>query len=230
MQDRIRERIEKLETTAHAVSLKASGGRSKDVIANIYRGTSKNPRSDTMQNIADALGVTVDWLLHGDGEPPPPKLDQPPRSNLRIAQEVQVPLRGDLSRNLPVMGTAAGSLAGAFVFDGGVIDYVMRPPALAHVKDAYAVYIDGSSMEPAHLHGELRFVHPHRPPQIGDTVVVVAKYTEDGPQEGFIKRLVKRTPTHIVVEQFNPKATIEFNRAYVSTFHKVMSMNDLFGM
>ena len=226
--DRIRQRIKELGTTAHAVSMAATDGRSKDLVANIYAGKSRNPRGDTLTKLADQLGVTMDWLLHGDGEPPPPVLDSP-LPNV-VAAPVSIPMRAAMQRNLPVLGTAAGSMAGAFQFDGGVIDYVMRPPALTHVKDAYGIYVRGSSMEPAHPDGELRFAHPHRPPQIGDDVVIVARYSSDGPMEAFIKRLVKRTANTIEVEQFNPPARLIFNRDFVETCHKVLTMSDLFGM
>lgn len=226
--DRIRQRIADLGTTAHAVSMAATEGRSKDLIANIYAGKSRNPRGDTLAKLADQLGVTTDWLLHGDGDALPPVLETAVPNV--AASPVAYPLRSTMQRNLPVLGTAAGSMAGAFQFDGGVIDYVMRPPALAHVKDAYAIYVRGSSMEPAHPDGELRFAHPHRPPQIGDDVVIVARYTAEGPMEAFIKRLAKRTSTTIEVEQFNPPARLIFNRDYIQTLHKVLTMSDLFGM
>ncbi len=129
------------------------------------------------------------------------------------------------------MGTAAGSLGkGAFRIEGGEIDYVIRPAILEKVRDAYGIYIEGESMCPVHPHGELRIIHPHRPCQIGDDVIIVASWSEDGPHEAWIKRLVKRTAEKLVVEQFNPKATIEFDRRYVVSCHKVLTMNDLLGM
>lgn len=85
-------------------------------------------------------------------------------------------------------------------------------------------------MEPEHFHGSLRFVHPHRPINVGDSVLINARYTKNGPSEGFIKRLVRRTSDRIIVEQHNPKAQIEFKKEYVASMHKVLSMNELFGL
>ncbi|KFC64002.1 putative phage repressor [Bosea sp. LC85] len=231
--DRIRQRLADLNLSAYAASLKASDGASKDMIKNILNGRSLHPRADTLEKLAAALETSVDQLLHGDGPPPPPPLaTEPPKSNVRLS-ELRFP-PGSISaggRNLPVMGTAAGSLGkGAFRLEGGVIDYVVRPEVLRNVKDAYGIYVEGESMYPAHPHGELRIIHPHRPCQIGDTVVIVAKYTEDGPTEAWIKKLVKRSGDRIIVEQYNPPAQIEFDRRYVETCHKVLTMNDLLGI
>lgn len=234
LQERIMERLKTLGMTAYAASMKASEGRSKEWVGNILNGRSGNPRSDTLQLIATALETSVDWLLHGDGPAAVPRLAEAPKSNVRVSElrfPTGRPAIGRGSRDIPVMGTAAGSLGrGAFRIEGGIIDYVLRPAVLENVKDAYGIYVEGDSMDPAHPHGELRIIHPHRPCQIGDTVVIVASYSEDGPHEAWIKRLVKRTGDKIVVEQFNPKATIEFDRRFVLSCHKVLTMNDLLGI
>ena len=224
--ERVQQRLDTLEINAAEASRRMTEGKSKDALANILLGRTINPRADTLQKLAEALQTTEAWLLHGDGEQLP-TIVRPP-SNVRPAN-IDVPSRNTFQQNVPVRGTAAGSLAGAFQIDG-VSEYVMRPPGLATAKDVYAIYIVGDSMDPAHPQGELRFVHPGRPPQIGDTVIVTARYTEDGPIEAFIKRLVKRTASRIVCEQFNPKATVEFEKQFVESCHKVMTMNDLFNM
>jgi len=232
LQDRVRKRLEELELSGTAASLKASDGKSRDIVKNILSGRSLNPRIDTLSNLASALETTPEWLLNGDGPPPPPPvLSEKPESNARVTNLRFHPGAAIGQRNLPVMGTAAGSLGkGAFRIEGGVIDYVLRPEVLRAVKDAYGIYVEGDSMDPAHPHGELRIVHPHRPCQIGDTVIIVARFTEDGPAEAWIKRLVRRSGQKVIVEQFNPKATIEFERDYIVSCHKVLTLNDLLGI
>lgn len=227
---RVRQRLDVLGLSGTAASLKASGGRSRDIVKNLLSGRTHNPRADSLNGLATALETTVDWLLHGDGPPPPPPtMTEKPPSNVRIGALRIPPVGGP--RDLPVMGTAAGSLGqGAFRLEGGIIDYVMRPEVLRNVRDAYGIYVEGESMHPAHPHGDLRIIHPHRPCLIGDTVVIVARYSEDGPAEGWIKKLVKRTADRIIVEQYNPPAIIEFERRYVETCHKVLTMNDLLGI
>jgi phage repressor protein C with HTH and peptisase S24 domain len=224
---RIEQRLAELGTNATAVSLKL--GNNKDLLRDILNGRTKNPRTDTLRRIADKLETTVDWLMEGDGMPPPPMMTERAASNFRMAN-VDLPARGDMPRDIPVMGTAAGSLGGAFQFEDEVVDYVTRPPALAKAKGIYALYIEGSSMVPEHKPGDLRFVHPHKHPSIGDTVVVTAKYSETGPYESFIKTLVRRTGDRIIVSQLNPPAQIEFEMRYVAHVHKVLTMNELFGI
>lgn len=231
---RVKERLDALDLSPYAASMKASDGRSKDWVSNILSGRSAHPRIDTLQALAAALETSVEWLLHGDGPAKVPVLAEAPKSNVRVSG-LRYPTRRsagiDGSRDLPVMGTAAGSLGkGAFRLEGGVIDYVVRPETLQNVKDAYGIYVEGDSMDPAHPHGELRIIHPHRPCQIGDTVVLVASYSEHGPHEAWIKKLVKRTGEKLVVEQYNPPATIEFDRRYILSCHKVLTVNDLLGI
>lgn len=225
--ERIQSRLDALGKTASGASQEAE--LNAGYIADIVKGKAKNPRSDTMAKIAKVLETTPEWLSLGDGEPAPPPLQERPTSNLRMAS-VTVPQRSELPRDVPVRGTAAGSLGGSFQITSEDIDYVARPPALHSVKGLYALYVEGESMAPAHNAGDLRFVHPHKPPAIGDTVIITAKYTENGPYESFIKTLERRSASKIVVSQLNPKATIEFDTRFVSSMHKVMTMNDLFGI
>lgn len=231
--DRVRSRLEALRISPYAASMRASDGASKDLVKNILNGRSLNPRADTLKRLAEALETTVEALVAGDqdGPPPRPATIPLPKSNARMAvSRYPAPIVAG-QRNLPIMRTAAGSLGkGSFHLEDSVIDYVIRPDVLRDVPDAYGIYVDGDSMYPAHPHGELRIVHPHRPCQVGDTVVIIAKYTEDGPTEAWIKQLVRRSGDRIIVEQFNPKATIEFDKRFVVSCHKVLTMNDLLGM
>lgn len=224
---RILERLDDLQVSPTALSLRVSDN--KDLLRDILNGRTRNPRADTMRKLAEALETTVEWLMEGDGAATPPTIVGRPVSNARIV-ELKPPALATLRRDVPVMGTAAGSLGGAFQFEGGVIDYVARPPALAGAKNVYAMFIEGTSMCPEHNPGDLRFIHPDRKVGVGDSVVVTAKYSDDGPYESFIKHLVRRTGERLIVQQLNPPATIEFDMRFVASVHKVMTMNDLFGV
>lgn len=132
-------------------------------------------------------------------------------------------------------GSAAGSLIedrfeGFHVFTGQPVDYVRRPPALAGVRDAYAIYVTGDSMDPMHPQGALRLVHPHRPPVPGDSVVVMTRHWDTDPGQGYIKVLRRRQGDRLLLEQINPSARIEIPLKYVVSVHKVLDMNDLFGV
>lgn len=225
--ERIKQRLELLGKTATGASLEIS--QNKDLLRDIINGRTRNPRTDTMQKVSLVLECTVEWLMYGDGEPTPPLLEGRPKPNARLT-DIDLPARGTLVRDIEVRGTIAGSMGGAFQFEGGVVDYVARPPGLITAKGIYALYVEGNSMFPAHPEGELRFISAFKPPRIGDTVAVTARYMPDGPVESFIKTYVKKTPTKLIVEQLNPKNTIEFDLNYVVSVHKVLTVNELFGI
>ncbi len=201
--------------------------RVRDVIRKIVAGEIGAPRADTLQKIAAELDLDPAHLLamvRLDGHS-----DDIVRGDIRPAM-VPPWVPAALPADVPVMGTAAGSLAGSFRFEDGVIDYVRRPPGLAGARDVYAIFITGESMVPEHRPGDLRFVNPHRPPHVGDTVVVQIKAHETAPIEAYIKHLVRRTADWLVLAQLNQPAEIKVKPATVVAVHKVLSVNELFGV
>lgn len=168
---------------------------------------------------AEALDLSYDELF---GKAPIPAIrsyaDTPP---------VEGVMR-DLPRDLPVYGTAAGSHdRGAFQLVGGVVDYVMRPPALMGARNAYALYVENDSMAPEHNHGDLRFIHPDRPVRPGDSVIVQTQ-DPDGAIAATIGHLVRRSRHAVTIGKLNPPAEIELDA--VTAVHKVLTTNELFGV
>jgi len=143
---------------------------------------------------------------------------------------VSVPVVGSLPRNLPVMGLAAGGPGDAdFRLNGQIDDYIRRPPALEHVKKAFAVYVVGESMVPRFDEGEPIFVNPSRPPRIGDYVLCELFPTADGePGPAYVKRLVKKTSEVVELEQFNPPKILTIDANLVKSVYKIMSPADFF--
>ncbi len=129
------------------------------------------------------------------------------------------------------MGTAAGShLRGAFQIETAVIDYVRRPPSLATARDIYALYVEGTSMEPQFNPGDLVYIHPHKPPRLGDAIVVQARNAEHDPVEATIGIFRKRTESAVVIGKHNPKADVELPRPFVVAIHKVLTANEIYGV
>lgn len=136
-----------------------------------------------------------------------------------------------LPKDVPILGVVAGSLGeGAFVFDSGTVDYAARPPALAQARDVYALYVINESMVPQHPPGQLCFVHPHRAPAPGDSVIIHVQTAENAPHQYYIKRLVRRGVDEVVCLLHNPPAMIRFKTAHVVALHKVLTTNELFGV
>lgn len=229
--ERIESRLKELGISAQAASLKV--GDNRDLIRNVTRfGADANPKAETVALIARALDLPLNALLP-DERPAPPNA-MPPRQEFRLADQT-FPSPATMPMDLPVWGTAMGSLIdtsfeGFQFFSGEPVDYVRRPPALMGVRDAYGIYVSGDSMDPMHPHGALRMVHPHRPVQPGNSVVVSTRRWDDDPGQGYIKILRRRMGDRLLLEQLNPPARIEIPVKYVTSVHKVLDLNDLFGV
>jgi phage repressor protein C with HTH and peptisase S24 domain len=227
--DRINERLSSLNLSPRAASLLV--GTNPDLVRGILRaGADANPTTETLAKIAQALQTTPAWL-RGETEQRPPLIGMPEA----IRADRAAPLRDSMPKDLPVWGSAAGSVVhnnveGFHVFTGEPVDYVRRPPALANVRDAYAIYVTGDSMAPLHNNGDLRFVHPHRPASPGDSVILQTKNWEHDPGQGYIKIFRRRKADTIVLEQLNPAATLAVPVTVVTSMHRVMTLNDLFGV
>jgi phage repressor protein C with HTH and peptisase S24 domain len=117
---------------------------------------------EALERIADVLGCRLQDLVADGGVQPAARPPSWPGTNLA---------RGAGRADIPVIaGTADG--AGLVVQADRPVDFVPRPPQLAAVPDAYAVYMAGTAMSPRLEPGWLLYVHPARPPAPGNAVVV----------------------------------------------------------
>ena len=219
-----------------------------------YRAHEKGPRAlggrglseQAARSYAALLGVNWAWLLTGDGDPispaataalapddaaqhapPAPRpADLPPE-----VSDFEVPPPGAMPRNIPVRGTAVGGDDGHFEFNGDVIEYVRRPPGILTAKNIFAVYVSGTSMSPRFEEGELVFVHPDKPAVSGCDVLVELHGRDGEPGPCYIKRLLKRTPTRLVLQQFNPpRDDIEVPIKKVRLVYRILSTSELLGV
>ncbi|WP_264045589.1 helix-turn-helix domain-containing protein [Methylobacterium flocculans] len=134
-------------------------------------------------------------------------------------------------RNVPVYGTGSGGNGGDFRLNGQTIDHAPRPPGIENRRDVYVVYVIGDSVSPKYEDGDPIYVDPHRRPQPRDYVLVELHPANDGtPGDAFVKRLVKRTATKIVVEQHTPAKEIIFDAASVVRLHRVIPYPELIGI
>lgn len=221
--------VERLEATGqNAFSAARKVGLSRTFIDDIVRERKRTVGGDAMQQLAEALQVSPEELAAVTA----------PTAAVRTEgftlAAVPPPSRLAMPKDLPVSGTAAGSIIHdkfeGFVFENGTIDYVRRPPSLLGVQGAFAIIVTGDSMWPMHPAGELRFINPSRPPRIGDSVIVETRTHHDDPGQAYIKILVRRMSDRIILEQFNPGATIEIPMKFVRNIYRIMTMNELFGM
>lgn len=236
-----------------------AGGLDPSYIKKLLARPNSVPGTDTMQKLAQGLQTTSEWMTahHDDADavgtdagsavavasivapaaepesavPPQSGIVPEPRARDFRPAEVDLPPRLALPSDVPVYGTVAGSLAkGAFLFEGGVIEFVRRPPALMGSKAVYALYVEGSSMTPEHNPGDLRFIHTTRPPRVGDSVAVQVQSSPEGDVEGYIGHFVRKTPTSLIIGKLNPRAEVAIKLDYVKAVHKVLTVNELFGV
>ena len=222
---RIDQRLEHLGLSDRKASEMATG--SIHTIRTIRRGSI--PSIDRLSQLATVLGVTVDWLLNGDGTNaviPANVVKLSPNSPPNL------PPRHEMPADVPVYGTAAGSLGeGSFqMASGEIIDRVRRPPGIANATDIYALYVEGDSMEPRYQPGELMYVSEKRPVRPGDYVIVQIQNGEHDGAQAYVKRLTRRTADKLILEQSNPKATLEIPMSKVKAVHRILTMNELVGV
>jgi len=229
-----RKRISQLaaELGASMESVSRAAGLHKTYLRKTLAREGAIPKLETLEKLAKAMSTTPDWLL---GRADAPTADTP-ASSLPVYEvrhaSVAAPARSAMPADVPVMGTAAGStLSGAFQLQGGVIDYVRRPPALAGARDIYALYVEGSSMEPRYFPGELVYVNPHKPPRIGDTVIVQEGNGDPASITASIGVLHRRANGIVTLRKYNPPdAEITISVTRITAMHRVLTPNEMFGV
>ncbi len=219
-------------------------------IQGLTAGRVKKPRY--LGELAEVLQVNEKWLRTGE---PPKEIvaiarksakensinthitprniqhSHEPRNSYGMLQENAHSFLGDAARSLPVFGTAAaGEEQGAFqISSGGPIDYVFRPMSLQHNQDAFAIYVEGASMEPKFEAGDLIFIDSHRAPRIYDYVVIELQ-NEQGEREAFIKRYLGQKEGHVICLQYNPHKERHYPLEKIIKLHRVFTNNELFSV
>lgn len=217
-------RLKELNMTG--TELAAKIGSAQQAISELLNGHVAAPRK--WREIAKVLNIPEHDMREAmlEAGRDTDKTTRLPRSltgKTRPAGAVPVPAWG--GRKIPVLGQSAGGVGGEYVFNGTVVDYVPCPPVLDGVDTAYAVYVDGESMVPRYMPGELVYVHPGRPYRRNDDVIVqvAAEDGQDGDSpRGFIKRYLRKTATKLVLEQYNPASEIEFDLSDVVSVHTIV--------
>ncbi|GAB5467250.1 MAG: hypothetical protein Kilf2KO_02800 [Rhodospirillales bacterium] len=159
-----------------------------------------------------------------------------PPTNALLGKESppQTIVAAAMPRDLPVLGSTVGGSSGDFSLNGDVVDYVRRPPTMAAMTQAFALFVQGDSMWPWRAAGSLVYLHPARPPRLGDHVVVELHASADDPEGDrpcFVKRLVGRSASTLRLAQYNPpREDIEVPTAGVRNLYRVMEWEELLGI
>ena len=135
-------------------------GLPPSAVSRMLRGERQMKLLEAAQ-IALFLGVAQEELSRhaGDTDTPPPepaRRGRPPRSTVPL-------LPVQRQESMPIRSAARGG-GEQQMFQDGPIGYTPRPANLAGVRDAYAIYMLGDSMEPRYTQGWLLHVNPFKPP------------------------------------------------------------------
>jgi SOS-response transcriptional repressor LexA len=137
-------------------------------------------------------------------------------------QTAEEPGPADQADAIPVYGAARDGGDQEMHLDGRPIDWVLRPPFLRNVRQAYAMQVLGDSMRPMYRAGQLLYVNPFRVarPEMG-----VVIYKRNGAV--LVKELVRRTAARLVVQEYQPKER-EFALAAddIQTIHTVVGSRE----
>jgi phage repressor protein C with HTH and peptisase S24 domain len=192
-------------------------GLAPSAVSRMLRGERQMKLLEAVQ-VAQFLGVSQDEVLRraGDATAPPPepaRRGRPPRSTpaLPLAR------RQD---QMPIRSAARGGTDQQMFLGDGPIGYTARPANLSGVRDAYAIYMIGDSMEPRYTQGWLLHVNPFKPAIRGRDVVV---YKKD--QSVLIKQFVGWNGNELVLRQLNPEETLRIPRDEVVECHLVVGVD-----
>lgn len=180
----------------------------------VHRGVPKRLPEEIRGELAKLIGVPED-ALRGPAKPVE-RPELPPR-NARSAGLVELG-----PATMPLMGQGKAGRDGGFVFNGQRIADILAPPALARVRDAYAVYVIGECMLPRYREGEVVYVDPNRPVRREDFVVVQIAGPEGESPYAYIKEFVSFDDVKIKLRQFRPSKLLTFPKGIVVSVHKII--------
>lgn len=213
--DRIRQAREAKGLSQEALG-KLVGGVSREAVS-LWETGKTRPRDERLEKIAHHLGVRFDWLRTGQ--------EATTRGVNTLESFVPQPIEAEMSRwrkDLPVKGVASAGTDGFFWLNGETIEMTHRPPRLADVANAYALYVQNESMFPRFKPGELIWIHPGRPPHVGQDVVIEFHAPEGEAGKAIIAELVRRSASKVTVRKYNPPQDIDLPAKDIKSIHLIV--------
>ncbi|MGO4738613.1 XRE family transcriptional regulator [Bosea sp. 2KB_26] len=202
------------------------------------------PKPNNLVEAARALDadprrlLAIQAKLHGATETPEtPSTVETPETGYRATPNATpdpapalLPTISSAPRDIEELGITVGGFAdddSAFEMNGQVVDMVPRPPGIAHRKGVFALRVGNESMIPKFEDGERIYAEKQKP-AVRDYVVVELYPREEGrPGKSFVKRLVSMDSNRVVVEQFNPRGRLEFDRREIKDIFRVIPWVEL---
>jgi phage repressor protein C with HTH and peptisase S24 domain len=226
--EKLKKIIESKGLSWEAASLQS--GLERSYFRKLFERGGASPRGKTLEKISNGLGIPIGAMFEEAAANNNDQAPIAPKNDVRSASAA-LPLPMEMAKDVPVMGTAAGShLRGAFQLSADPVDYVRRPPTLMNARNVYSLYVEGTSMEPQYAPGDLVYIHPDKPARFGDAVVVQCQLSAEGHMEATLGILSRRSGEAVIIRKHNPPAEIEIPKDTIVAVHKVLSMNEIYGV
>lgn len=191
-------------------------GVSQAAISDLERGRSVESRK--LVQLAQALGITPEWLERGVGPVDRPVLKSVTTSDTLVIEADVLPR----TSKIPVVGTVQAG-------DDGFFEEIGYPVGVGdgtvayHGRDmnAYALRVRGDSMAGKIDSGEKIVAEPNTPPQPGDIAVVLLK---DGRKT--LKRLLYIRDGEVTLASFNrDHHNLVLQLDEIDAMHKVVTIH-----
>lgn len=104
-------------------------------------------------------------------------------------------------RDFPIYASVEGG-PGEIIRSTEPVDWYPRPAPVAHVRDAYGLFVVGDSMAPEFEPADIALVNPILPPLAGKPCIFYAE--RQGEAKATIKRFLRASPAVWHVFQHNP--------------------------
>lgn len=191
-------------------------------VSRIFKGERKIKLLEAAQ-IAAFLGVSQEEVLAHAGDTEAAKADPEPRRGrppvARPAPLLEKP-RATMADLIPIRSAGRGGEGQEMYVADGTLGYTRRPVNLIGIRNAYAVYMVGDSMEPRYEQGWLLHVNPFKPAIRGRDVVV---YKRDN--SVLIKQFIGLAGDKILLRQLNPAKEFEVPQKDVAEYHLIVGVD-----
>src|SRR5665213_613627 len=189
----------------------------QSAISRILNGE-RRVQAGEVPRMAELLGVPPDEVLRHVNAESGALPREPARPGRPANPRLAAPAAG--GEQMPIRSAGRGGPDQQMFLEDGPIGFTPRPANLGGVRDAYAIYMLGDSMEPRYEQGWLLHVNPFKPPIRGRDVVV---YKRD--QAVLIKQFIGWQGDSLVLRQLNPEETLRFTRAEVVECHMIVGVD-----
>ena len=210
--DRIKLRRNELGITQEALAKQV--GKSQSAVGN-WESNQNKPSRKMVKELAEKLSIAAEWLEFGESD--------------RKAPPIQTDLFGksgktDVFDKIPILGGVDGSHEFGIITDPvRAFGRIERPPVLREVKDAYAVYIVGSEMEPRYFAGDLVYINPNKPLTANCFAVVRLNHEFTGNKPHYtIMQFLEKSIESYVFWQYNPPNKISMAKKDLASVHRIV--------